>query len=129
MKPVLIEERVTVIKWTVEPLLPPGLTIDSRGVISGSPTIAAPPVAVTVVAESTGGKSKQFVMPPIEIQLNEDDIKLEMDALVSKFDPCPFVVRAPNNEDDMSAILKVRTDAKLCIVLRDVAQSQCSQFV
>ena len=108
LKPDLIEQRVSVIKWLVEPALPSGLSMDMlSGIISGTPATASPPVVLSVVAESLGGKSKPFVLPPIEIQLNEEDIQREMDALLSKFDPCPFTVNEPQNEEDMSAILKV----------------------
>jgi hypothetical protein len=119
LKPDLIEERVSVIKWIVEPALPPGLSMDVlSGIISGTPAAASPPVALSVVAESLGGKSKPFVLPPIEIQLNEEDIQREVDDLLSKFDPCPFIVNEPKNEEDMSAILKVHnlTQLKSAIV-------------
>ncbi len=112
LKPNLIEERVTVVKWHVSPALPPGLSIDSRGVISGTPSTAAPAVIISVVAESSGGKSKAFTLPPIEIQLNEQDIERELSAQSSKFDPCPQSFKAPQNEDDMSLILKVRVKMK-----------------
>ncbi len=96
------------IKWLIEPALPPGLNMDMlSGIIAGTPAIASPPVVVSVVAESLGGKSKAFVLPPIEIQLNEEDIQREVDALLSKFDPCPFTVNEPVNEEDVTTILKV----------------------
>lgn len=108
LKPDLIEERVSVIKWLVQPALPSGLTLDVlSGIISGTPAIASAPVVLSVVAESLGGKSKPFVLPPIEIQLNDDDIQREVNALLCKFDPCPFTVKEPVNEDDVSTILKV----------------------
>lgn len=45
-----------VTSWTVNPALPAGLELDSTsGVISGTPTTAAPPASYTVTASNSGG--------------------------------------------------------------------------
>jgi hypothetical protein len=107
LKPVLIEDRVTVTHWHVSHALPHGLSIDRKGVISGVPLTAAAPVHIAVIAESAGGKSKAFSLPSIEILLSEHDMKLEMELHLATCDFCPHVTGSPKTEEDMTAILKV----------------------
>lgn len=116
MKPVLIEEQVNVFKWHVNPTLPAGLSMDSRGIISGTPSTAAPAVAISVVAEGSGGRSEVFKLS-IEVQLNENDIDLELLQHVSKFDPSCLLTNQPNSEEELSGILKVWA----CLRARPVA--------
>jgi hypothetical protein len=114
LKPVLIEDRVTVKNWHVNPALPQGLSIDSKGVISGTAVAAAAPVLISVVAQSAGGKSKAYTLPPIEILLSELDMKQEIESLLATCDFCPNVTNAPKTEEDMTAILKVRRTCYAC---------------
>ena len=56
-----------VVSWSVNPALPNGLTIDSAGVISGTPTVISPLTVYTVTATNTGGTSTDTVT----IQVND----------------------------------------------------------
>ena len=69
-----------VVSWSVNPALPNGLTIDSAGVISGTPTVISPLTVYTVTATNTGGTSTDTVT----IQVND-----VIPSLVS-YDPSSF---------------------------------------
>ena len=75
---------------------------------------AAAPVLISVVAQSAGGKSKAYTLPPIEILLSELDMKQEIESLLATCDFCPNVTNAPKTEEDMTAILKVRRTCYAC---------------
>ena len=53
--------------WTVTPSLPIGLSLDSNGVISGTPTVVTPQTVYTITGSNTGGSDSTTVT----IQVND----------------------------------------------------------
>ncbi|MEC8541235.1 MAG: putative Ig domain-containing protein, partial [Candidatus Thermoplasmatota archaeon] len=53
--------------WTVTPSLPIGLSLDSNGVISGTPTVVTPATVYTITGSNTGGSDSTTVT----IQVND----------------------------------------------------------
>ena len=53
--------------WTVTPSLPIGLSLDSSGVISGTPTVVTPSTVYTITGSNTGGSDSTTVT----IQVND----------------------------------------------------------
>ena len=53
--------------WTVTPSLPIGLSLDSNGVISGTPTVVTPATVYTITGSNTGGSASTTVT----IQVND----------------------------------------------------------
>ena len=57
----------TVTSWTVSPSLPVGLTLNSNGAITGTPTVVTPSTVYTVTASNSGGNTTANVT----IQVND----------------------------------------------------------
>ena len=57
----------TVVSWTVSPSLPVGLSLNSNGAITGTPTVVSTSTIYTVTATNTGGNSTATVT----IQVND----------------------------------------------------------
>ena len=57
----------TITSWTVTPSLPIGLSLDSNGVISGTPTVVTPSTVYTITGSNTGGSDSTTVT----IQVND----------------------------------------------------------
>ena len=57
----------TVTSWTVSPSLPVGLTLNSNGAITGTPTVVTPSTVYTVTAHNSGGSTTANVT----IQVND----------------------------------------------------------
>ena len=53
--------------WTVTPSLPIGLSLDSNGIISGTPTVVTPQTVYTITGSNTGGSDSTTVT----IQVND----------------------------------------------------------
>ena len=75
MMPRLVDDKVRIMTWHVDPPLPPGLRISERnGRINGAPHAAGPAVTHLIVAESQGGRSQPVALK-IEPLMPEDEIK------------------------------------------------------
>ena len=75
MKPVLIDPRVQVKTWEVEPRLPSGLEFcAASGVITGTPAASCPPQDYKLIAASHGGPSEAYILASFEVKLSEQEV-------------------------------------------------------
>ena len=79
--------------WAVSPNLPTGLSIDSSGTISGTPTDISPTQVYMITATNSGGQSSTNITltvvesPPSDLVYNPDDMIFTVNSAITTITP------------------------------------------
>ena len=79
--------------WAVSPNLPTGLSIDSSGTISGTPTDISPTQVYMITATNSGGQSSTNITltvvesPPSDLVYNPDDMIFTVNSVITTVTP------------------------------------------
>ena len=84
---------VILLFWAVSPNLPTGLSIDSSGTISGTPTDISPTQVYMITATNSGGQSSTNITltvvesPPSDLVYNPDDMIFTVNSVITTVTP------------------------------------------